>query len=90
MFDAQSSTSQSSTLNFIFSTSPYMLHKIQTTENQFLTLEVKEQKGEWCLCISKGASILIFNQQQTYQLNAIVQSIDVGNYTLKEYGSFKK
>ena len=67
-----------------------MLHKIQTSENNFLSLEVKEQKGEWCLCIHKGASLLIFNQQQTHQLNAIVQSIDAGNYALKEYGSFKK
>ena len=67
-----------------------MLHKIQTSESTQVTLEVKEQKGELCLCIAKGGSLLIFNQQQTHQLNAIVQSIDAGKYALKEYWSFKK
>jgi hypothetical protein len=67
-----------------------MIHKIQTSEGNHVALEVKDQKSERCLCISKGGSLLIFNQQQTHQLNAIVQSIDAGNYALKEYGSFKK
>lgn len=67
-----------------------IVHKIQTSEGNHVALEVKEQKGELCLCISKGGSLLIFNQQQTHQLNAIVQSIDAANYALKEYGSFKK
>lgn len=67
-----------------------IVHKIQTSEGNFVALEVKDQKGERCLCISKGGSLLIFNQQQTHQLNAIVQSIDAANYVLKEYGSFKK
>lgn len=62
-----------------------MLHKIQTSENNHVALEVKEHKGELCLCIAKGGSLLIFNHQQTHQLNAIVQSIDAGNYALKEY-----
>jgi hypothetical protein len=56
----------------------------------YLSLEVKEHKGEWCLYLSKGPSSLIFTQEQTNQLNVIVQSIDAANYTLKEYGSFKK
>lgn len=67
-----------------------MIHKIQTSEGNHVALEVKDQKWELCLCISKGGSLLIFNQQQTHQLNAIVQSIDAANYALKEYGSFKK
>lgn len=62
-----------------------MLHKIQTSENNHVALEVKEYKGERLLAISKGTSILTFNQEQTKQLNAIVQSIDGGNYALKEY-----
>jgi len=67
-----------------------MIHKIQTAENSYVTLEVKLYKSQPCLYISKGASLLIFNRQETEQLNTIVQSIDAANYTLKEYGSFKK
>ena len=67
-----------------------MLHKIQTSENNYLSLEVKEQKGELYLHISKGTSMLIFNIQESKAINTIVQSIDAGNYALKEYGSFKK
>ncbi|MFA6255858.1 MAG: hypothetical protein WC606_01620 [Candidatus Absconditabacterales bacterium] len=67
-----------------------MIHKIQTSDNNYLSLEVKIIKSEPCLYIAKGASTLTFNYEQTKQLNAIVQSIDVGNYTLKEYGSLKK
>ena len=67
-----------------------MLHKIQTAENTYATLEVKEHKGELLLHICKGASSLTFNRQETQQLNAIVQSIDAEKYALKEYGSFKK
>ena len=75
---------------FYFFMSTYMIHKIQTSEGTSVTLEVKDQKGEHCLYISKGGLSLIFNQQQTNQLNTIVQSIDTAKYILKEYGSFKK
>ena len=67
-----------------------MIHKIKTSENSFLDLEVKPIKSVLCLYISKGPSSLVFNHQETEQLNAIVQSIDAGNYTLKEYGIVKK
>lgn len=67
-----------------------MIHKIQTGENSYLSLEVTQQKSELVVRIAKGTSLLTFNQQETIQLNAIVQSIDVGNYALKEYGSIKK
>jgi len=67
-----------------------MIHKIQTGENNYLSLEVTQQKSELVVRIAKGTSLLTFNQQETIQLNAIVQSIDVGNYALKEYGSIKK
>ena len=67
-----------------------MIHKIQTSENSFLDLEVKPIKSALCLYINKGPSSLLFNHQETKQLNAIVQSIDAGNYTLKEYWSVKK
>ena len=67
-----------------------MVHKIQTAPNTWVSLEVKDRKSERCLVISKGASILVFNHQQTSQLNAIVQAIDSGNFALKEYGVVKK
>ena len=67
-----------------------MIHKIQTSENSYFSLEVKPIKSALCLYISKGSSSLLFNRQETEQLNAIVQSIDAGNYTLKEYGIVKK
>jgi hypothetical protein len=67
-----------------------MIHKIQTSENSYVDLEVKQQKSVLCLVISKGDVSLFFNQGETQQLNAIIQSIDAGNYTLKEYGTFKK
>jgi len=67
-----------------------MIHKIQTGDTSFLTLEVLQQKSEVLLRIAKSTSILTFTQQQTTQLNLVVQSIDVGNYVLKEYGSIKK
>ena len=67
-----------------------MSHKIQTSNDNFLSLEVKQHKWEILLCIAKWASLLTFTHEQTKQLNAIVQSIDAGKYTLKEYGSFKK
>jgi len=67
-----------------------MIHKIQTIGNYYVSLEVKIVKWERCLCISKDASLLIFNHAETTQLNAIVQSIDGGNFALKEYGIVKK
>jgi len=67
-----------------------MVHKIQTSSADFLTLEVKPYKGERCLHISKWATLLLFTHEQTKQLNAIIQSIDASNYALKEYGSVKK
>ncbi|MEI6673285.1 MAG: hypothetical protein WCL02_08495 [bacterium] len=67
-----------------------IVHKIQTGEGSFLSLQVKEQKSQLSLVITKGNSTLIFSHQQTSQLNAIVQSIDGEKISLKEYGSFKK
>ena len=67
-----------------------MLHKIQTADNTFVTLEVKNIKSELCLYITKGPSLLTFNLDQTKKLNDIVQTIDTGNYICKEYGMIKK
>jgi hypothetical protein len=67
-----------------------MIHKIQTMGNMYVSLEVKTVKWEPCLCISKDASLLTFNYAETNQLNAIVQSVDAGNYALKEYWAVKK
>ncbi|MFA7298504.1 MAG: hypothetical protein WC010_02555 [Candidatus Absconditabacterales bacterium] len=67
-----------------------MIHKIQTVGSYYVSLEVKTVKGERCLCISKDASLLTFNHAETKQLNAIIQSVDAGNYALKEYGIVKK
>jgi hypothetical protein len=67
-----------------------MIHKIQTVGASYVSLEVKTVKWERCVCISKDASLLIFNHAQTIQLNAIVQSVDGGNYALKEYWAVKK
>ena len=50
-----------------------MIHKIQTSENSYVSLEVKLMKSSLCLYISKGPSSLLFNHQETKQLNAIVQ-----------------
>lgn len=67
-----------------------MIHKIQTADNTFVSLEVKQIKSQLCLYISKGASSLYFNLAETQQLNAVVQSIDGAKYALKEYGIVKK
>lgn len=67
-----------------------MIHKIQTSGASYIALEVRTVKGERCLCISKDASLLTFDHDQTKQLNAIIQSIDAGSYVLKEYGTVKK
>ncbi|MEI7557440.1 MAG: hypothetical protein WCJ45_00885 [bacterium] len=40
--------------------------------------------------MSKGETTLIFNQQQTSELNALVQAIDPATIALKEYGSIRK
>ena len=67
-----------------------MIHKIQTAPNTYVNLEVKSYKSEVSLIISKSDATLIFNQAETKHLTAIVQTIDTGNFLLKEYGSFKK
>ena len=67
-----------------------MVHKIQTAENTYLSLEIIQTKSEPFLRIAKNDSILTFNYEQIQKLNAIVQTIDPSNYTLKEYGTFKK
>ena len=67
-----------------------MVHKIQTSGNSFLSLEVKIYKSEPSLIMSKGETTLIFNQQQTSELNALVQAIDPATIALKEYGSIRK
>lgn len=77
-------------MNFSCLFDSMIVHKIQTGEGSFLSLQVKEQKSQLSLVITKGNSTLIFSHQQTSQLNAIVQSIDGEKISLKEYGSFKK
>jgi hypothetical protein len=67
-----------------------MIHRIQTTPNTYVNLEVKPYKSEPSLIISKNDATVIFNQTETKQLNTIVQAIDPTKYTLKEYGSLKK
>ena len=67
-----------------------MIHKIQSSANDFITLEIKRIKNERCLQIAKGTSILTFNLEETKKLNAITQSIDAEKYTLKDYGTLKK
>jgi len=75
------------TLNFKFCIHFHMIHKIQTVGSYYVSLEVKIVKWISCLCISKDTSLLTFNRAETNQLNAIIQSIDATNYTLKEYWS---
>jgi len=67
-----------------------MIHKIQTSGASYISLEVRTVKWERCLCISKDASLLTFNYDQTKQLNTIIQSIDGGSHALKEYGSVRR
>lgn len=67
-----------------------MVHKIQTMGNSFVSLEVKTYKSEPSLIMSKAETTLIFNHQETAQINAIIQAIDAANFALKEYGIIKK
>ena len=67
-----------------------MIHRIQTSANTYVNLEVKPYKSEPSLIISKSDATIIFNQAETKLLNAIVQATDATKYILKEYGSLKK
>jgi len=67
-----------------------MLHKIQTADNTFVTLDVKQLKSELCLAIKKWPSLLTFTFDETKKLNDIMQTIETGNYICKDYGMIKK
>ncbi len=67
-----------------------MIHKIQTSPTTTVNLEVKDIKTERCLEIKKSDTTIVFNHEQTKQLNAIIESIDPEKFVLKEYGSVKK
>lgn len=62
-----------------------MIHKIQTSPTTTMNLEVKDIKAERCLEIKKSDTTIIFNHEQTKQLNAIIESIDPEKFVLKEY-----
>lgn len=68
-----------------------MIHKIQTSATSQVYLEVINQKLTISKMLSTGRapdSLLEFTQQQTQQLNSIIQSI-TGNYLPKEYGKIQ-
>lgn len=66
-----------------------MIHKIQTSQNLAVHIEVKMKSGQPCVYISKGPITLLLSQQEIQKLNDIVQSIETGKYICKEYGSIK-
>lgn len=68
-----------------------MIHKIQTSANSQIYLEVINQKLTLSKMLSTGRtadSLLEFTEQQAQQLNTIIQSI-TGNYLIKEYGKIQ-
>ena len=78
-----------------------MVCKIKTSNTSEVILEFKERNDELLLHIYKTISsergvgvdkesALVFNLDQAKQLNAIVQTIDSGNYHIKEYGKVHK
>jgi|GEM_PF-2718376 len=75
--------------------------KIKVSNTSEVTLEFKERNGELLLHMYKtvscerGTSIekesaLVFNADQAKHLNTIIQTIDSGNYAIKEYGKLHK
>lgn len=78
-----------------------MSHKIKVSDTNDITLEVHERKEEFWLNIYKTVfsdrytgvakdNALAFSFDQAKELNNIIQSIDAGNYELRDYGEFQK
>jgi len=74
-----------------------MSHKIQTSNISCIVLEIKSYQDIPQLHIFKQTNTNIstdvsleFSPAQTVQINDIIQSIDPGNYLIKEYGKIQK